>query len=130
MGENNTGSILVLDDDFDIATLIKMALQKDGHNVFSFTDPLLALEHFKLKHSIYSLVMSDLRMPNMSGFQFIQNIRLVEPRIKVLLMSAFDVTGDIEFSAHSKKHEIDGFIQKPISIKKLNGIVDEHMTSH
>jgi DNA-binding response OmpR family regulator len=45
MGEINTGSILVLDDDFDLTTLIKMALQKDGYNVYSFTEPLLTLEH-------------------------------------------------------------------------------------
>jgi PleD family two-component response regulator len=57
-----TSSILVLDDDFDINTLIKLALQKRGYLVFGFTDPLLALEHFKIYHSTYSLVITDLRM--------------------------------------------------------------------
>lgn len=56
--------ILVLDDDFDLASLIKQILQKDGFkNVFAFTDPLLALEHFKINYKDYSLIVSDIRMP-------------------------------------------------------------------
>ena len=127
IGNNNIGSILVLDDDFDITSLIKIALQRHGYNVFGFTDPYLALEHFKINHSTYSLVICDLRMPTMSGFQFIQNIKLIRPKINVLLMSAFDVIGDSELSTHSSKYEIDGFLQKPISIKKLNSIIQSHL---
>ena len=63
----DTGSILVLDDDFDINNIVKLALRNHGYNVFGFTDPLLALEHFKSNHSTYSLVLSDLRMPVMNG---------------------------------------------------------------
>jgi DNA-binding NtrC family response regulator len=125
--KKNISSILVLDDDFDITTLIKIALQRHGYNVFGFTDPFLALEHFKINHSTYSLVISDLRMPSMSGFQFIQNIKLIRPKINVLLMSAFDVIGDSQFSTQSSKYEIDGFLQKPISIKKLNSIINSYM---
>ena len=56
--------ILVLDDDFDLASLIKQILQKHGFkNVVAFTDPLLALEHFKINHKDYSLIVSDIRMP-------------------------------------------------------------------
>ena len=127
IGKKNSGSILVLDDDFEITTLIKIALQRHGYNVFGYTDPFLALEHFKINHSTYSLVISDLRMPSMSGFQFIQNIKLIRPKINVLMMSAFDVIGDSEFSTHSSKYEIDSFLQKPISIKKLNSIINSYM---
>jgi two-component system nitrogen regulation response regulator GlnG len=127
LGKKNNGSILVLDDDFDITTLIKIALRRHGYNVFGFTNPFLALEHFKINHSTYSLVISDLRMPSMSGFQFIQNIKLIRPKINVLLMSAFDVIGDSEFSTQSSEYKIDGFLQKPISIKKLNSIINSYM---
>jgi len=127
IGKKNNGSILVLDDDFDITTLIKIALQRQGYNAFGFKDPFLALEHFKINHSTYSLVISDLRIPSMSGFQFIQNIKLIRPKINVLLMSAFDVIGDSEFSTYSSKYEINGFLQKPISIKKLNSIIKSYM---
>jgi DNA-binding response OmpR family regulator len=70
-----TGSILVLDDDFDINNIIKLALQSHGYDVFGFTDPLLALEHFRINHSTYSLVLSDLRMPVMNGFEFVRQVK-------------------------------------------------------
>jgi YesN/AraC family two-component response regulator len=63
----------------------------------------------------------------MSGFQFLQNIKLIKPNINVLLMSAFDITGDAEFSTYSKNYDVDGFIQKPISIKELKDIISSYM---
>jgi CheY-like chemotaxis protein len=128
-GKKNAGSILVLDDDHDISSLVKISLEKQGCQVFGFTDPLLALEHFQLNPSTYDLVLCDLRMPGMSGFQFLNKIKLTKPKIKVLLMSAFDMTSDSEFSTYSKSYEIDGFIQKPISIRKLNELIKSYMTS-
>ncbi|HEU4448286.1 MAG TPA: response regulator [Nitrososphaeraceae archaeon] len=74
------GSVLVLDDDFDINNMLKMSLQKHGYNVFGFTDPLLALEHFKINHSTYSLVLSDLRMPVMNGFEFVKYVKKNESK--------------------------------------------------
>ena len=94
---NKTGSILVLDDDFDLNTLIKMSLQKRGYDVFGFTDPLLALEHFHINKSTYSLVISDIRMPIMSGFEFVGKARKLNPKVKILLMTAFEIN-DKEFS--------------------------------
>ena len=90
-GKKNAGSILVLDDDHDITILVKISLEKQGYQVFGFTDPLLALEHFQLNPSMYDLVLSDLRIPGM-GFQFLNKIKLTKPKIKVLLVSAFDMT--------------------------------------
>ena len=81
MGKKKNGSILVLDDDFDISNLLKISLMTQGYSVFGFTDPLLALEHFKINHSTYSLVITDLRMPVMSGFEFSNNIKLIKPEI-------------------------------------------------
>jgi DNA-binding NtrC family response regulator len=122
----DTGSILVLDDDFDINNIIKLALQNHGYNVFGFTDPVLALEHFKSNHSTYSLVLSDLRMPVMNGFEFVRQVKKMNPKIKVLLMTAFEIN-EMEFTRVLPKPKIDGFIQKPISIRKLNGIIDKYV---
>ena len=121
-----TGSILVLDDDFDINNMLKMSLQKHGYNVFGFTDPLLALEHFKINHSTYSLVLSDLRMPVMNGFEFVRQVKKMNPKIKALLMTVFEIN-ETEFTRLLPKPKIDGFIQKPISIRKLNGIIDKYV---
>ena len=120
------GSVLVLDDDFDINNMLKMSLQKHGYNVFGFTDPLLALEHFKINHSTYSLVLSDLRMPVMNGFEFVKYVKKMNPKTKVLLMTAFEIN-EMEFTRVLPKPKIDGFIQKPISMRKLNSIIDKYM---
>jgi PleD family two-component response regulator len=63
--------IMVIDDDFDIASLVKITLQKNGFkNVFAFTKPTLALEHFNINYDDYCLVIADIRMPEMNGFEF------------------------------------------------------------
>src|SRR5919202_5157927 len=120
----NSEHILVLDDDFDIVSLIKISLQKSQFNVFAFTDPFLALEHFELNSKDYGLVLSDMRMPGMPGFEFITKIKQIQPHVKVLLMSAFDVS-DMEFSrALPSAIKVDGFIQKPITSQELVKVVE------
>jgi two-component system, cell cycle response regulator CpdR len=120
-------SILILDDEYDIVDLIKLALEKERYSVIGFTEPLEALEHFNINHVRYHLVISDLRMPVMNGFDFAENIRQIKSDIKVLLMSAFTIENDSDFIATSKSHNIDGFIQKPFSINQLINTIKNHM---
>jgi two-component SAPR family response regulator len=115
--------ILVLDDDFDISLLIKQILQKHHFmNVFAFTEPLLALEHFKINHKEYSLLISDIRMPTMNGFEFVREARKINPKVKILLMTAFKID-DKEFARVLPNPKIDGLIQKPASPKQIMDIV-------
>jgi DNA-binding response OmpR family regulator len=65
----NNESIMIVDDEIDIATFMKLSLQKWGFNVDSFTDPFLALEHFHLNSKDYTIVISDIRMPGINGFE-------------------------------------------------------------
>jgi DNA-binding NtrC family response regulator len=116
---------MVIDDDFDIATLVKITLQKNGFkNVFAFTKPLLALEHFKINQKDYSLVVVDVRMPEMNGFEFAKYIGRLNPGIKVLLMTAFDTNDDTLLAMNVKyNNNISGIIQKPVSPQKLEKII-------
>ena len=115
--------VLVLDDDFDLATLVKQILQKDVFkNVFAFTDPLLALEHFRINHKDYSIIISDIRMPTMNGFEFVREARKINPKVKILLMTAFEIN-DKEFARVLPKPKIDGLIRKPASSKEILNIV-------
>ena len=120
------GSILVLDDEFDIINPIKQSVGKIGLHVYAFTDPFLALEHFRINCKNYNLVISDIRMPGMSGFEFVQKIKEINPAIKVLLMSAFEINST-ELSAGLEGAKIEGFIQKPISLHQLSSIVQEQL---
>ena len=118
--------IQVVDDELDILIVIKMYLQRVGLNVFGFTDPNLALEHFHINCKDYILVVSDIRMPGMNGFEFVRKVREISPAIKVLLMSAFEANST-ELSIGLGGAKIEGFIQKPISLRKLSSIVQKQL---
>jgi CheY-like chemotaxis protein len=67
--------ILIIDDDFDIASLIRISLEKLGLSVTCFADPLEALKEFSSHYSDYNLVISDIRMPHMNGYGFVQEVK-------------------------------------------------------
>ena len=119
-------SILILDDEYDIVAIIKTALERKKYSVFGFTEPLIALEHFNINSINYGLVISDLRMPDMNGFDF-KGVRQIKSEIKILLMTAFVAQDDSDFTMRFKSYNIDGFIQKPFSIRQLNNMVKNHM---
>ena len=118
--------VLILDDEFDIVALMKHSLQKHGYHVFGFTDPSLALEHFMLNYESYSLVISDVRMPVMNGFEFIKKVREILPSIKIFLMSAFDIN-DSQYSKILLPLKVEGCIQKPISLKEMIRTVQKYL---
>lgn len=121
----NNDSIMIVDDEIDITTFMKLSLQKCGFNVDSFTDPFLALEHLQINSKDYTIVISDIRMPGLNGFEFVRKIREVKPKIKVLLMTAFDINTNV-FSEELLATKVNGFIQKPISEKILNSEIKKH----
>jgi DNA-binding NtrC family response regulator len=128
VGNNNKVKfIMAVDDDFDIINMIRIGLQRQSFTVFGFTDPLLALEHFGINATKYSLVISDLRMPGMNGFEFVRKVKEVRPDIKVFLMTAFEVN-DLEFSNVISSVKIDEFITKPFTIERLNSTVLKHVS--
>ena len=111
-------SILIVDDEFYIVNLIKVSLQKHGFDTLGFTDPLLAFEHFQNNSTDFALVISDIRMPSMNGYELIRKIKAERPTIKTILISAFEINKE-EFSKIMPTIKIDSFITKPISLKQL-----------
>ena len=120
MSDNNKplAKLLIVDDDYDIVQVLKMGLVKNGFSVEAFTNPQEALQSFKSDAESYCLVLSDIRMPALSGIQLSKKVKEVNPNVKVVLMTAFEIR-DIEFSKVFPSTQIDGFVQKPIGIKDL-----------
>jgi two-component SAPR family response regulator len=116
--------ILVVDDEYDIVNLIKQSLQKNGRKVSSFTDPVMALEDFKINCKNCSLILSDIRMPGMNGYELIRKAKEIDKQVKVVLMTAFEIQ-DKEFHNMLPDIKVDGFLQKPFSIQQLNNVVEE-----
>jgi DNA-binding NtrC family response regulator len=115
-------SILLVDDEPDIVNLFTDLLNREDYNVIGFTNPLKALEHYKTNFPQYGLIISDIVMPGMSGFDLLKNIKKIDPAISFFLMSANDT---INFS-EIEGIKIDGFIQKPIRIKEFLSILEKH----
>jgi DNA-binding NtrC family response regulator len=120
LSDNNKplAKLLIVDDDSDIVQVLKRGLVKNGFLVEAFTNPQEALQSFKSDAESYCLVVSDIRMPSLSGIQLSKKVKEVNPNVKVVLMTAFEIR-DIEFSKVFPSTQIDGFVQKPVGIKDL-----------
>ena len=108
--------ILIVDDDPDIILSFKNGLESYGFEVDSFNDPLLALKNFKA--NFYDLLLIDIRMPNMTGFEFYQEINKIDNKAKVCFITAFEVYYRALLEEFADLYQ-KCFIQKPISIDKL-----------
>jgi two-component system response regulator ChvI len=119
-------SILVVDDDHDIVGLIRRLLERHGYNIVGFTDPIAALKHFELDKKRFGLVISDIRMPQMNGYELAKRVKTLKPEMKVILMSAFEINRE-EFSKVLPSVKIDAFISKPASRKQVIHLVQTCM---
>jgi DNA-binding NtrC family response regulator len=121
---DNRNSILVVDDDPDISTLIKQSLTKNGFKVSAFTDPIMALEDFKINCKTCRIILSDIRMPGMNGYELVKQAKQIDKDAKVVLMSAFEIQ-EKEFHNLLPDIKVDGFLQKPFHIQQLNKLVEK-----
>jgi DNA-binding NtrC family response regulator len=120
--------LLIVDDDPDIVQALKLGLSKNGFLVNAFTNPEEALQSFKSDAESYCLMVLDIRMPALSGIQLAKQVKEINPKVKVVLMTAFEIR-DNEFSKVFPSTSVDGFVQKPIGIRdltnKIFSIIDE-----
>ena len=116
--------VLLVDDEIDILNLFKEVLSVNGINARAFTNPELALEELEENHAKYKLVISDIRMSPISGFEFIKKLNGIDPRIKVVLMTAFEIEANQLKEVHT-----DEFFSKPIEIDKLVQLVRRYVGS-
>jgi DNA-binding response OmpR family regulator len=119
--------VLLVDDEPDLNLTIKIILEENGFKVNSFTDPLSALENFKEEAAgSHDLVILDIKMPNMNGFELYRQIKKIDDKAKVCFLTA----GEMDYEQFRKElfPALDNncYIQKPIEnemlIKRLNRI--------
>ena len=111
--------ILVVDDERDVGDSIKIVLNNYGFDVDSFTDAIEALKNFK--PDFYNLVILDVKMPEINGFELYNKLKSKDANIKTLFLTAL---GDVEAysTPSSKVYPIMGerhFAKKPISNSDL-----------
>jgi DNA-binding NtrC family response regulator len=121
---NENKYILAVDDDPDIVTLIEQALRKHGFKASAFTNPSMAIEHLTKNHNSCSLILSDIRMPGMNGYEFVTQVKKINPKVKIILMSAFEIRQK-EFHNVLPDIKVDGFLQKPFHIQQLEEAIEK-----
>lgn len=85
---------MVVDDEPDILMITVRALEKYHFPVDSFNDPVKALARFEKHAGDYALVLSDIRMPGMSGLEFLSFVKQVRPDIPIMAMTAYANSDD------------------------------------
>ena len=121
-------SILIVDDEIELATLFKNYIEAMGLDAISFTNSLLAFEYFKDDPNKFSLVITDLRMPGICGLELAKNIRELNDLVNIFLITAFDIS-DLEGSEAYQSAKIDKVIQKPIKLSILKKLIEDVLIS-
>ena len=122
--------VSIVDDDPDIIMLFHEALKSiSGITIFTFTDPILALEHFQVNEYAYVLVLSDFKMPGLNGMEFLKKIKELNSFVRTILMTAFQIEDKV-FREYTKKTIINAFLQKPIGMHDLLKEVNTQLHSY
>ena len=115
-----TKKILIIDDEPDITYTIKNILEDNGFAADTFNDPILTLNNYKV--NFYDLVILDIKMPKINGFELYIKIREQDPKAKICFLTAI-TTFNEDFRKTrlelGKTINEDYFIQKPIKIQDL-----------
>jgi CheY-like chemotaxis protein len=129
ISNNKVKKILLVDDEPDVIYTIKNILEDSGFQVNTFNDPINALKSYE--NNFYDLVILDIKMPKMDGFELYNKIREKDSQVKICFLTASEMYYEKFRKAHSEFGQIIGedcFIQKPIKnedlIKKLTSIMN------
>lgn len=117
---NRTPRIMIVDDEADILSVIKRGLEaKKELEVEVFSSAEAALKDFEAHpQNYYDLIITDIRMPNMNGFELYRRIRELDPSVRIAFITAFEINKE-EFSKVIPSVEVTDFISKPVSIAIL-----------
>jgi len=121
--------IMLIDDDPSISFLFTQYLKSAGMVVESFTDPEKALTHFmESDYRHYDLVITDIRMSNLNGFELYQQLMSLDPNLRVIFVTALDIAQEITTLLPEVK--LNQFIIKPVNPSVLINSVKQHARRH
>jgi DNA-binding response OmpR family regulator len=116
--------ILVVDDEPDIAQVLKMGLEDNGFAVDVYNDPLDVISNFKADS--YDLLLLDIKMPKMTGFELYKRLHQIDEKAKICFITAYELYYD-EFKRVFPKIKVECFIHKPVSINNLARVIKDEL---
>ena len=124
MSTEGKPTVLVVDDDVTVNKLITRFLTHHGYQVQSASDGQEAREIFQA--GVHEVVISDIRMPRMDGWQLAAALHLIAPKLPILLMTAYSNTGSGSWNQDFlRKNGIVKILGKPIDFPFLKQILED-----
>ena len=118
--------VMALDDEVKVVTAIQEILRGAGYATGCFIKPDRAIKEIRSKGRDYALVITDIRMPDMNGFEFARSIRQTNPDIPIVFMTAFEIS-KFEFSLMFPSAPVADLITKPFNKAELLGVVRKYL---
>ncbi len=110
--EIEKANILLIDDEPEIGALLSDILSRQGHQTDVFSSAKDGIEAFK--KGGYDMLITDLGMPNMSGWEVVRVVRQTNPRVLIGMVTGWDISDD-----EAKKKGVDFIINKPFQINQI-----------
>ncbi|GJL54463.1 MAG: hypothetical protein NPIRA02_15950 [Nitrospirales bacterium] len=125
-GRESQGLVLVVDDEPDVRKVVRMTLEKSGYEVLEAEDGEKAIEEVKKGENsmLLSLIITDIRMPNMNGIDVINYYRKEWPSVPLIVLTGFP---DMDMATSMLKHGIVDYLVKPVEAEKLRASVAKAM---
>jgi class 3 adenylate cyclase/CheY-like chemotaxis protein len=124
LNNNNNEKIVLVDDEEDVLFTYKSFLEDQDYDVIAFTDPSLAMNYIRNISNFRDLLLIlDIRMKNLNGFQLHQQIKSIDPTIKVLFVTALDILD--EFSTIIPGISKEYIMKKPVDRKIFTNTIQK-----
>jgi len=120
-------SILIVDDEKDILILYREIVKRIGCDAVCFTNPNSAFEHYQMFPDKYPLIITDWRMPSMTGIEFAKKIRKLNSIVKIYLITAFDTSG-IQRQQDCNEAKFDNILEKPMDLLELQKLIEQDLS--
>lgn len=125
LSHNVANLLMIIDDEKDLLFVYRSGLEIDGIEITTFDDPILALEEFTKNSEKYCLVITDMRMPGISGYEIVNKFKDINPKIIIIIISAYNITENEIIQNLNPNIKIDRLIRKPVTLENLRGIIED-----
>ena len=115
---NEQQTVLLADDDESLRRVVEYNLREDGYEVLTAADGRTALQRFQESH--VDLVLTDVRMPEMTGFELLTHLKTMQPDLPVIVLTAH---GTIDAAVEAMKAGAFDYLTKPFSRDQLQATV-------
>jgi response regulator RpfG family c-di-GMP phosphodiesterase len=113
-----TGRILIVDDEPKICQFLEVLLRREGHEVSSVYNATEALRH--VQQNALDLVITDLKMPGMDGFELVRQIKASQPNLPIIMITGY---ATVETAVSALRVGVEDYVTKPFNVEELRRVI-------